>query len=347
MLLSQRPLTPAKADVRLAVPSRVALAERMARNVLRERNTLILGSRGSGRTSTLALVEASLRAGPESQVARVDAGPWTETADLVGAILALLGDDRRGPTTRTVGWQDRWNVRGGFEDVGVVDQRVFNETDAARIVRAARQVVEQSDQSRVVVLVDNLRPGPGHDLFGRFRDTLWEAPITWVAAGDGDQDGYLKPPADVFWERVEWLEPLDQTEAQDVLVRRIDTAGDDDRDASVIGEHLDEILAVLDHPQPRDVIRAAADVADAGTVEPVESSQARLEAAHRAGGRRAAMLLAELDALGRPAHAGDDELLARMGLTRPRLVQLLGALTDADLITKHREGRRVLFEPKP
>ncbi len=115
----------------------------------------------------------------------------------------------------------------------------------------------------------------------------------------------------------------------------------------MIGEHLDEILAILDHPHPRDVIRAAADVADAGTTEPVESNQARLEAAHREGGRRAAMLLAELGSLGRPVHAGDEELLARMGLTRPRLVQLLGALAEAGLVAKHREGRRVLFEPKP
>ncbi|MBK5224060.1 MAG: hypothetical protein JJE52_14540 [Acidimicrobiia bacterium] len=343
MLLSQRPLTAADSDVALTLTSRNDLAERIATNVRRERNTLVLGPRGAGRTSVLALVERILRKSAAHIVLRADTGAWNSSEDVLAAILALLGSDPRGPTTRTVTWQERFGIGSALRDIEVTDPAPVNEADTARIARIAQKALQDAKKDRIVILLDNLHPQAGHDLFGRFRDSLWAAPITWVATGDGDKTGYLDPPADVFWERVEWLEPLTREEASELINRRADAAGEDDPDVASVRPALDAIIELLDDPSPRDVVRAAANVADNGSVVGVASNQVRLEKAAAHGGRRAAMLLAELDNLDRPVHAGDEELMSRMGLTRPRLVQLLGALVQAELLEKRREGRRVLY----
>ena len=44
-----------------------------------------------------------------------------------------------------------------------------------------------------------------------------------------------------------------------------------------------------------------------------------------------------------PTHAGDEELLAEVGVTRSRVVQLLSELEADGLVTAQREGRRKLF----
>jgi hypothetical protein len=344
MLLSQRPLSPAAPDASLAIGSRVELAKRIARNTRRRRNTLILGRRGSGRTSALALVERELRSDESYVVRRIDAEGCDDALDLAAAVLAALGDDPRGPTTQTVTWQERFGL-DTYQDRSVVLPRSANETDAARIADAARRVV--TDGAVAVLLVDNLHPGPGHDLFGRFRDALWAAPIVWIAAGDGDRSGYLDAPADVFWESVVWLEPLDGDEVSELLKLRIEAAGKADLDAAAVLKQLPVLVNLLKGSTPREVVRGAAELVDSGSIDAAYGSSQRFGRAHAAGGRSASMLLAEVERLGRPVHAGDEELLTRMGLTRPRVVQLLNSLEQAGLVQRHREGKRILFEAKP
>ena len=344
MLLSQRPLTPSETDAGITIASRVELARRICRNARRRRNTLVLGARGSGRTSMLSLVERQLRSEPGTRVVRVDAEACRDTADLVAVLLAALGEDPRGPTTQTVTWRDSY-LTSSTDDRVVTLPRPANETDAGRIADVARRLMPQGDVC--IVLVDNLDPVAAHDLFGRFRDALWAAPLVWIGAGDGDRDGYLSPPADVFWESVEWLEPIDGDEVEELLTRRIEAAGPDDPDARIITENLDELVGMLQAPTPREAVRAAAEVAEHGSVRAAFGSTERFALAQQAGGRRAAMLLAEIEQLARPVHAGDEELLNRMGLTRPRLVQLMNALESAGLLQRHREGKRVVFEAKP
>jgi len=287
----------------------------------------------------LALIEASLR--DRYAVCRVDAAATSGTEDLVAAILAALGADPRGPTSRTVTWQERLGISNTLEDAEVAVPRPVNETDAAHIAHAAERAAATRE---LVVMIDNLRPVPAHSLFGRFRDTLWAAPVVWVAAGDGDRDGYLDEPADVFWEQVEWLEPLDKAAAVDLLQRRIEAASAGDPDVPVMKSARRKLSELLDGGTPRELVRAAAQVADTGSVNAAFGTAERFERAHAAGGRSAAMLLAELERIGRPVHAGDDELLTRMGITRARIVQLLSKLADAELVKRHREGRRIMFE---
>lgn len=352
MLLSQRPLSAAPQDTILATTAARTVAARVVRNIGRGRNTLVLGPRGSGRSSILSLIERFL-ADENRTGARLDAGPVDDLGALVDVVRARLGDDPRGPRiinepgeTFEEFVRRSGDIASAFRPRGPTSReepRGFNETDVLRLVSSARRA--KTGDASVVVLLDNLSPMLASDFFGRYRDTLWAAPIVWVAAGDADRNGYLDPPADVFWEAVEWLEPLGREDVADLVQRRLHAAAAGDDDALAIQGLERQLADDLQGSTPREVIRRLAEVADArGDVASRSLTSERVGAAHLAGGRRAAMLLAELEALGRPVHAGDDELLARMGLTRPRIVQLLTKLEGAGLVARHRVGRRVLYE---
>ena len=79
---------------------------------------------------------------------------------------------------------------------------------------------------------------------------------------------------------------------------------------------------------------------------------ARQEAASEVG-RSASMALAELEGLGRPAGASDEELLARTGWSRGHLGRTLAALEEADIVRSYPApvsgmGRpQKLYEPNP
>lgn len=340
MLLSQRPLAATPPDVALTITSRADAAERIVRNVDRDRNVLVLGSRGSGRSSLLSLVEHQLRLSDRG-VRRVDAGPWSDTSAFLAVLSAALGQDPRRPATRTVNMVEEMSypfVRRVEVPVGVT------EVDARRVVDAAREAVGESGR-HIVMLVDNLGVPVARDVFGRFRDTLWAAPLTWVAAGDRERDGYLDEPADAFWEHVEWLDGIDRGEIRELVQRRVAVAGRGDPDAKAFTKKLVEELAErLAGATPREVVRACAEIAEGGGPTVAFGAVDRLSRAQDAGGRSAGVLLAELERIGRPVHAGDRELLDRVGLTRPRVVQLLTALEKAGLVERHQEGRRVLYE---
>lgn len=46
-----------------------------------------------------------------------------------------------------------------------------------------------------------------------------------------------------------------------------------------------------------------------------------------------------------PAHAGDERLLAEVGVTRSRVVQVLAELEAEGLVMAERVGRRKIFAP--
>ena len=293
--INGRPLLDSRTDQSLYV--RRAHDEDLVRSAIRRSlNTLVLGARGSGKTSFLrALAYVLRREGVPS--AFVEGGTSTDAGALVELISRRLAE----VSGRTPG--------GGLR------------TDEP-LLEAVRALGSMGDpERRTVVLMDGLPSGAdAHSLFGRLRDELWRLPFTWVVAtDDDDRAALLTPPADAFFELVIELRPLAISQQQELLRKR----------------GIADVVALADQGtgNPRELLALARLVATDGS-SPAELAGTRLKrrAEARRLGRPAEMVVAELEASG-PLSASDERLLGRLGWTRERAVQVLKQLEAAGLVT--------------
>jgi len=293
--INGRPLLDSRTDQSLYV--RRAHDEDLVRSAIRRSlNTLVLGARGSGKTSFLrALAYVLRREGVPS--AFVEGGTSTDAGALVELISRRLAEG----SGRTPG--------GGLR------------TDEP-LLEAVRALGSMGDpERRTVVLMDGLPSGAdAHSLFGRLRDELWRLPFTWVVAtDDDDRAALLTPPADAFFELVIELRPLAISQQQELLRKR----------------GIADAVALADqgNGNPRELLALARLVATDGS-SPAELAGTRLKrrAEARRLGRPAEMVVAELEASG-PLSASDERLLGRLGWTRERAVQVLKQLEAAGLVT--------------
>ncbi len=153
-------MTGSDPDQQLVMASTRELADSIARAATRGRNVLVLGHRGSGRTTLLNVVHRRLseRRG-WALVQRVDCGPWQETRDLLVVLAAVLGDDSRNPTVRQVDPMEsamrRMMPLRPYEEVSPPP---LSEVHVNRVVAAAgrRARSDHSDgASRIALILDN------------------------------------------------------------------------------------------------------------------------------------------------------------------------------------------------
>lgn len=346
--LSQRPLSGSEFDHRLYV-GRTEEVSQISRAAILGFNVLVLGDRGSGRTSLLRQAERQLKAQGATTVF-VDAQPWPDAFDLVLAIRAALGDDVREPGYRWETFQDSTMRATGMKRVKEDVRRTLDENWVSVIGRSledAPTVLEVPQPDSWSIVVDGVNARAAHTLFGRFRDILWQLPVHWVVSGDAaSRQTYLAPPADAFFDTVLELGELTEEEALNLLVRRLDSASDS-VDVERLRQVAERLVDGLPERSPRAILTAAR-AAVIGAGDPAETLHARARQQQQAAalGRGPAMVFAELEQLG-PTHAGDERLLERLGYTRPGVVQILKALQQENLVTATKQGRRTLYRIAP
>jgi hypothetical protein len=71
------------------------------------------------------------------------------------------------------------------------------------------------------VVLDDIGAQAGHELFGRLRDILWQAPIGSLIAARSKDRGLLAAPAGAFFEVIVDLEPLPSEQIGELLRRRL------------------------------------------------------------------------------------------------------------------------------
>ena len=184
-----------------------------------------------------------------------------------------------------------------------------------------------------VILVDCTRAAAAaHVLFGQLRDELWQLEHRWVVAvEDAERSLLLAPPADAFFDQVVSVS-MDSASLERMLRAR---------GPGLSGERLRQIAETT--TSPRAALQAARDgLTSTNGHDPLAARLWRQEQAS-ALGRPHAMAMAELEALG-GASASDEEFLRRLGWTRPRATQVLGALAERGLLAASDEqspgGRR-------
>lgn len=301
--LSGRPLLATSRDRSLAVGVTAELA-RIADAVGQDLNVLISTRPGGGATTTLHRF-ARLAVRELGRHPRFVNAAGIDTAD--GLLHQLAGDLI--PTVSVVGSDSAYSMFARY--AGLPDS--------------------------VIALVDNLSAQLASTLFGTYRDELWAVPVTWVVTcRDIDRAGFLRPPAESFFDVVVDLPPLDEVESARLLRRRTSKA---ELPAAAL-----RAAVAAGGGNPRALINAArAIVLDGG--DPASITQASLERVQveRSLSRSALMLLAQLRSLG-PSSASDRQLQDQVGWTRARLVQVFAELehsgaVDVDHLRDGRSGR--------
>jgi energy-coupling factor transporter ATP-binding protein EcfA2 len=312
--LSGRPLYANATDQHLYVPPADVLG-RVQRSAERGLNTLILGERGSGKTS---LLQHLLFGARDNQSARqtvyIDGSIVRSAFDVIDLLRDQLG------VPPHIGE----NVTAGLRAIA---------RPVAPGARDATLLLERlgplRDVDEAVVLVDGLPSGDiAHTMFGRLRDELWALPVTWVVSADPSQRSqFLTPPADAFFESVIALPALDREEQLLLLQLRLP---DEWRSvAPLVGN---------DRRNPRQLLAAAREALVAGKpTDEVLREQAMRQTMAASLGRPASMMYAELESLGRPVAASDEELLTRVGVTRERASQVLNKLEAGGLLESFNE----------
>ena len=328
MDLSGRPLLDTKPDQALFA-GRDAELDRLLFGVERGRNVLLLGARGSGKTTMLRSLAHQLRQRfPDAPPSFVE-GSMAE--DVTGFLE--LARYRLGLAPLALHSVQREQTLFGASPGASLDDTLL----LPELVAGLRDAVPGN--GRRVVLVDELpSEAIAQTLFGRLRDELWQLPLTWVVAVRPDAAGVLRqPPADAFFDVVLLLEPLSKDAQRAILEAR----------GGVQGKR---IASKIDEGNPRRLLALAREALEGGA-DPSElvEARARRDAEIARLGRPASMLMAELESLG-PSSASDERLLSRLGWTRSRAVQVLRELEDEGLVTsstvKGESGRpRKVYRP--
>ena len=322
-MLQARPLFDNAADAKLFVAPPIWL--RLVRALERNLNVMVTGARGSGKTTLLHQQQAALRDDGMS-VAFVDA----TGADSAAQLVLRVRDALRGQPSPLE--ESFSTLSEGFRANAVPI------AGASRALQADLRAIGAAEPA--IVLVDASGAGTAaYEVFGRFRDVLWQFEHVWVVAIDADdRASALKPPADAFFDVVLDLSPL----STDELVRLLELRAP--------GTPAERVAANA-NGNPRRALRALSDAIVHGT-DPASTLTARaaLETSASAVGRPHGMLMVELLERGQ-ASASDVDLQKSLGVSRARLSQLLSDLLERELVVADVEGPsgpgrpRTVFRP--
>ncbi len=344
MMLSGRPLLATKSDSELFV-GRAEVLERIAKAVALRFNVLLLGERGSGKTSTVHQLVFGLRQlNRPCQVVSVDGSMATDARSLLEVVHWAWHESPMQVEWEGPAWiRNLESMAGGsrsapsqteliLEALGILRARA-NEEPELVVVDAEPNDESAPELSQVehpwtVIVLDGVPPAKVlHTLFGSFRDELWQIPASWIVVGDPvERATYLAPPADTFFESIVTMPAISRSECLSLLRARVAPEEADDGTLAFIADY--------GHATPRQVLeRARFVLLEDKSLSPSRDA-AEAERIRRLAelGRPATMLAAELKANG-PASASDERLQRRLGWTRSRLVQVLGQLQDAGLVS--------------
>lgn len=304
LALSGRPLLEDAEDEALFV-DREEVLEQASRAARQGVNVLLVGPRGSGKTSTLHRLARTLRG--EKPVVVLDGRAASDAADL----LRLL----------------RWKLGGRPASDQLAELELLGrgaEGETERLLALVHAVEQRLANQTLALLLDEVpHPADARRLFGQLRDELWRLPLIWVvAAEEADRASFLRPPADAFFGRVLSLGPLPRDASRQLLQRR----------APQLGSAALDLLAFHGQGNPRRLVELARQVVVEGrSPDEVAEAQSRRVAILEDLGEAARRLHAELEASG-GASMSDPALLGRLGWSRPRAQQVVSELEAAGLV---------------
>ena len=271
-------------------------------------NVYVGGGPGSGKTTLLRRVEHEY---PGATVfARAE--PAGSASGLLNAIASaveppLALEPRLTGTELDVGW-----LKASLS-IALRDWQDGDEAERPRMV-----LVDGADEEQIRVL------------FGRYRDSMWDLPLTWIVTG---RRSAPPAPADAFFDRVLQLAPWPQQQIQELIGLRV---------PQWPAAWRDEVASILAPATPSQVLLDLQTlVLSSNQTELLQRlSDERAQASSLPGRLRG--LYEALNQAG-PTHAGDEWLLDVLGVSRSRVVHGLKELESLGLVRAERDGRRVRY----
>ena len=327
--MGNQPLAQSRADQRRFV-DRTRETDAIIRAVAASQPVLLLGERGSGRTSLLNRVAWLLARQKEPRDAVLVSGELAiDPSQLLGVLVARVGRLAE-PAGSRAGWLE------DLRALSMPDGPFGQVAQPAILMELVDLLGERlaALQRPVCLMIDGIAPTVAHGVFGRLRNELWALPgAAWVVAGDRAAETlYLEPPADAFFEHTVRLGPLTDADAAKLLRAHEPALSDGD---------IERAIAVAEG-NPRRLLRAAGDI-QAGIAPAAGAAADELaRRAAAAAGPLAGALVGYLAAHG-PTAASDQTMLRQIGASRQRASQLMHELESAGLletIERHEPGRR-------
>ncbi len=326
--MGTRPLAQSRADQRRFV-DRTLESDAIIQAVAASQPVLLLGERGSGRTSLLNHVAWLLARQKESRHTVMISGELASNpSQLLGVLVARVQR-----LAEPAGSRARW-----IEDLQALSMPdgPFGQVAQPAILMELVDLLGErlaALERPVCLMVDGIAPTVAHGVFGSLRNELWALQgAAWVVAGDSAAEAlYLEPPADAFFERTVKLGPLTDADAAKLLRAHVPVLVDADTERAIaVGEG-----------NPRRLLRAAGDI-QAGIAPVSSAADESVQRATAVAGPLAGAIVGYLAAQG-PAAASDERMLRQIGASRQRVSQLLHELESAGLletIEQHEPGRR-------
>jgi hypothetical protein len=326
--MGAQPLAQSRADQRRFV-DRTRETDAIVRAVSASQPVLVLGDRGSGRTSLLNHVAWRLARQKESRDAVIVSGELARNpSQLLGVLVARI-QRLVDPGGSRAGWIE--DLRGLAMPDGPFGQ-VVQPAILMELVDLFGERLAALTRP-VCLMIDGIAPTVAHAFFGSLRNELWTLPgAAWVVAGDIAAEAlYLEPPADAFFERTVKLGPLTDADAAKLLRAH----------APALSEAQIERAIAVAEGNPRRLVRAAADI-QAGIAPVGSAADEFAQRATAVAGPLAGALVGYVAAHG-PTAASDETMLRQIGASRQRASQLMHELESAGLletIEQHEPGRR-------
>jgi energy-coupling factor transporter ATP-binding protein EcfA2 len=323
-----QPLAQSRADQRRFV-DRAGETETIIRAVTASQPVLLLGERGSGRTSLLNHVAWLLARQKEPRPSVIVSG---EVAGNPSQLLGVLGA-RVQRLAEPGGSRGRW-----IEDLRALSMpdgpfgQVIQPAILMELVDLLGERLAALERP-VCLMIDGIAPRVAHGVFGSLRNELWALPnACWVLAGDSAAETlYLEPPADAFFEHTVKLGPLTDADSAKLLRAHV---------PELVAADIERAVAVA-NGNPRRLLRAAADI-QAGIEPASPAADGLAQQAGAVAGPLAAAIVAYVGVHG-PTSASDEAMLRQIGASRQRVSQLMHELESAGLletIEQHEPGRR-------
>ena len=316
--LSRRPLTSSSID-QAAFVNRVVESEAISSAIDLRLNVFVSGAPGSGKTSLLRHVQRSMQE-RDHDIVYVNVEPSPSIDGTIAQIARGIGGDEHGSP----------KLLGAEDETALAAIEVA--LDSRTAIDSAADSKGPTGRSSLIVMVDGITQEATTVLFGRYRDRLWESPgVTWIVAS---RHATPPAPADAFFDRTVVLAPFTAEAGGALLERRAPEIPEDLRD---------QLVAAIGNAQPVFWMLAAQRLALAD--ESPDSLIAALAAQRAISNElpdRQRDLYRAVEDLG-PVHAGNEELLERVGASRPWTVTALKELEEAGLVQSERDGRRVLY----